>query len=375
LVVILLIGCISIGSTERMGRQKRGVISGGSGGQGVFPVIPGIEFLGIGLDLNYLPPEAPKISLFQYSFNKGNQYQFQSEGTGVSYLNSTNMKYSVPDQVSVQTIASETSSSKLYMNYDQWNKDKQGGWGFSIDALIFSLSLHASTIDNRFQNSQSNLLQYTTAAQLYSISIDDAFLRNSFTSTGRAAMLAAADYPFSAIPDGYMTFIQKYGTHYIQGVTLGASIEVSSEYNNLQSGSEYGLNISVSISFGGFFIPISFDIDTEFRHYDSSRQYRTESITSLKVVGGLPDVGNFNSLMAASSPDQIARTRQMVQDWKQTMAINPGAINFNIKPMSNLFTSADASNSMNQAISCYYDNTCYSKYLKNAIKTYQPVAI
>jgi len=63
-------------------------------------------------------------------------------------------------------------------------------------------------------------------------------------------MLAATQYSYSVLPDGYMSFLEKYGTHYISEATFGAEIAIDSyfqaKYQNDTNDFVFNLHIGIA---------------------------------------------------------------------------------------------------------------------------------
>jgi hypothetical protein len=63
-------------------------------------------------------------------------------------------------------------------------------------------------------------------------------------------MQTATQYSYSVLPEAYMNFVEKYGTHYISEATFGAEMSLESffqaKYTNDTSDFVFNLHISIA---------------------------------------------------------------------------------------------------------------------------------
>lgn len=133
------------------------------------PPIAGISLLGVGMDLHYDPFVAPRESMFNFTYNFGNSYQFFLNQSSLpdQNLDVSMMHYKVPDYVLVSTIGTETTYSNVFSNYQQVQNYNSNSWGFSL-SIPFLLSLSVSNNDIQTFMSQDNLVMVTKRAKLLS---------------------------------------------------------------------------------------------------------------------------------------------------------------------------------------------------------------
>lgn len=97
----------------------------------------------------------------------------------------------------------------------------------------------------------------------------------------------------------------------------------------------------------GVSIPIaSLSLDFDFGIYIKRQQFRAESISGMKVTGGIPDRHDLSGILAASTPQEVVNTKNMLELWKQTIAANPVAFSYIVSPVSDLFTDSRAREGM-----------------------------
>lgn len=153
--------------------------------------------------------------------------------------------------------------------------------------------------------------------------IDDLFIQNAIT------------YLESSDSDSHYQFLQGYGTHYVQQITMGSRLSVmnsltKSAMENLQL---QGVSVTVAAqaSFMGFYAGYNTSVSTQST-YISSYQSASSSF-EVSTIGSVPPSGG-NSIA-----------------WAQQAVTNPMPIKYSLTPLNQLFASPTVKAAMKAASS------------------------
>lgn len=113
--------------------------------------------------------------------------------------------------MSVRYIAEETREEKIFTSFDEFLKDKSKTFSKNINALFVSISIKNRNIEKNLKEDGNVMVVLNNDVKLFELSISLNELRGAIVPKARAAMLRAVKYPYSAMPDGYIAFLETFG--------------------------------------------------------------------------------------------------------------------------------------------------------------------
>jgi len=331
--------------------------------------IPGWKFLGVGLDLRYDLFEAARPRLVNFTWSKvatkKNLYEYVSKNEVLkSAWGCSSKQYKIPDEISVRTIDRINEVNKTFNKLSEFQKSKTDGFDKSASILfgLIKFSIKMRFAESVFSSSDTGLFEYYYNAELFEVSLDVSKVK--VPSAMKADMDAAVLYPFDVIPDAYIQFLEKYGTHFCKSVVVGASATLQSSFQKNVAGQNTNFFFNVGVSFAGML-----SVDVSVKTIQESKSNLTQSNNNIEVTGGVPTMANFVGLMIAQNATQIQNTITMIDKWRKSVPENPVPVplGYKFEPISSLFKGFKAQAYVTQALACYYDTACYRSYLARSL--------
>jgi len=287
------------------------------------PIIPGCDFLGWGFDANYRDTFfALKPALFNYSYNdnpKGSEKTYKYPLDTVTYA--------VPDQVFVRTVGKTVTNSYLFESTKQ--KRLTIDLDLSIKAttkqLEGSLKLQFNYVDSSEKNKR---ISYNLAeTQLFQLYLGKRYLRFEMSE----AMKDIAGKTYSTSPQDFEIFLARYGTHFVDSVTLGGSCAQNTVVEGKNDTNWIKLGVSLAGKFeGATGTKIEGSLGLELSIEDIYAQKETTSTST--IYGGDPKFTDF--VLATGNPEAA---KVLYESWKATLIENPVGVRFRLVEIWQLF--------------------------------------
>lgn len=290
---------------------------------------PNIHFLELGYNIffgNPLPAAGtivdPGFGQSIFKLKKSSTTDSSSDFSDSTYLEPEGVMIIAGNDCSIQSSATELSSMQAYASMLSQSCTVTSGAAFGS----FSASFSAST---EYQNIQQTLSQSESAAYAMSgvCTVYEAIVQNQ-SPLSQQFMEDAMNLDPSDLTT-YYSFFQKYGTHYITELTMGAEVSMISTFTSsaLQTFQSTKTDVETSAR-ASFFV--SFGIteatsqdDSEASDFASNASY--SDLTTLACTP--PSDGN---------PDS----------WFSSIA-NPLPISYTLSSIADVFTSSNFGNSSN----------------------------
>jgi len=279
-------------------------------------VIPGMDFLGSGFDARQFDTfHCLMPQFFMWSFNDNprgyeNLYRYPLDF----------VSYAVPDQVAVRTLSK--TSTKAY-TFD------------STADQITQLYLQAGVTGNfpnisgQFQISYNNIKEGTQDAhisqQLLTYELYQLYVAQRYTNPSLTNAIQQLDLTnFQNSPNLYYDFVNGWGTHYIDSITVGGSISQSTKMTNVNSTQYQAIQVALQGKFTGSIGSIQGNLSLS----DTSLQTTiNEQLTSdAETYGGAVDFTNF----AISGGVDYNAVAALFQSWKETIMANPIMVRYRL---------------------------------------------
>lgn len=212
------------------------------------------------------------------------------EGDGLIDIFNTN---------TTQITMASGSSIEEYANAMSVNANLSGNLGSFSGSVETNF---ASSTRGKLQNSYATMQMETFKRKIQIIDTDRTLLQ------GYLSAQALADINNPNVSAAVL--IDKYGSHVVTGMYLGARLDYSMVTDMSAFESSQSIDVAVEASFNGLFSSASLGVDTSFE--DELSQFEEHSSTTLRVYGGASEYtlgglteGNYTEWLSSIEDNQV----------------------------------------------------------------------
>lgn len=305
-------------------------------------VISGATAIGYGFNaLGQYGPSSLTQQVFAQTFNDNKTYTDPN----------TNITYSVPDNVSVQSYSPMSGSTQVFSSqYDlQTYFSEQAGLSGSYGGFSGQISVAYS---NALQEWGSVFYALTNAWvaswECQVISETTAELTSNFQS-----VFSGLPSAFNATTqDQFFEFFYTYGTHFVSGVGVGGYFCYYEAVNNSGSYSQTTVSANVSLEYNAVFATASGQSQTDWNQLGQS--WVNNRIVTVSALGGSPES------LEALNPTFGTNAQSAYNSWLSTIAKNPSEVQFYLTGWDVLCApGSDQQTALQQALSAYMNLNIY----------------
>jgi len=290
------------------------------------PIIPGCDFLGWGFDAFYRDTFfALKPQMFNFSYNDNPK---GSEKTYRYPLDKTT--YAVPDQVYVRTVAKTVTNSYVFSSTDlmRMTIDLTLGIKLSTSQITGSLALTFGYVSS--QEEDTNIVRSLAETQLFQLYLGRHYLTWDF----QVAQAALDGLTYSANKNTFQIFLATYGTHFVDSITLGGSLEQRTTVTESNNTEMLYLTVAINGQFQGS-TGTNIQGSIGFGLTDANIRVATETTSMSIIYGGDPKFTDF-----VLNPDP-ASAKELYESWKATLMDNPVGVRYRLVDIWELFSDTD----------------------------------
>jgi len=295
-----------------------------------------LTFLGWGFDAFYRDTFfALKPELFNYSYN----YNPQGSPKTYKYPLDT-VTYAVPDQVFVRTIAKTVTNSYIFTDTVQMRQtiDLTLGVTASISQFSGDLKLAFGYVDA--SQTDTRIVRTLAETQLWQLYLGTQYFQYQF----QVDMEAITGLAYASNKNAFQLFLARHGTHYVDSITLGGSVEQRTTVTDSNDTQLLYLTVAVNGQFqqaSGTSISGSIG----FNYANTVVQLQTETTAMSILYGGDPKFTDF--VLAASDPDSA---KELYESWKSTLLENPVGVRYRLVDIWTLFPDAQSQQEVCSAV-------------------------
>jgi len=283
----------------------------------VLPVIFGMDFLGWGFDATYRDTFfALKPQLFRYTYNDNPQ------GKEKSYRYPTDTQtYAVPDQVFVRTVAKTDTFTYLFTSTSQRRT-----------TLDLRLAITASTqqingeIDFGLNTVSESDVNQRIVSNFAETGLFQLYLSTKILSADFLSDLNGLAATYTLDPESYNLFLAKWGTHYVDSVVIGGSI--NQETTITVTNDTDAMTITAALR--GQFEQASgtgpkVNLDLTLAYQTATSYVQTSTFSSAEIYGGDPEFTDF-----VLTGGDVDATKLLFESWKASLITNPITIRYRL---------------------------------------------
>jgi len=291
----------------------------------------GLDFLGWGFDSTYRDEFfALKPQLFLFTYNtSARTYRYPTSTT----------TYRVPDQVFVRTVGKTSTEAYLFTNSEQElmtldlrlnlqvNDDQYDvQFGFTLDYI-------KSSVTNK------RIIMNLAETSLFQLYLADRVLDPQFLSD-----VQQLPPTYSQDPSSYQLFLSRYGTHFVDSVVIGGSVQqrtvVTTENDTEALMFQVALNGQFQSATG---TKVNGDLTLDFKQVSTVVQ--TETTSTSEIYGGDAEFTDF--VLSVGDPDAA---KLLFESWKSTLVTNPVTIRYRLVELWTLFSSSQTRQEICKAV-------------------------
>lgn len=275
----------------------------------------GLDFLGWGFDAQYRDPFfALKPQLFRFTWNDNPQ----SKEKTYRYPTDTET-YAVPDQVFVRTVAKTNTYTYVFTSTEDKRRtiDLKLNIKASTKQIEGELEFGLNIVNKEEVNKR--IVSNFAETGLYQLYLSTKILRQEMLDD---LQNLAATYELD--PESYHLFLAKYGTHYVDSVIVGGSVQQETIVQLEQSSDV--LTIAAAIR-GKFESASGTKIEGSigFGYEEAVSKVTATTTSSSEIFGGDAEFTDF--VLTAGDPDA---TKLLFESWKSSLVTNPITIRYRL---------------------------------------------
>jgi len=312
-------------------------------------IIPGLDLLGWGIDLRLSTDPELGIKVPFYAFNEYGNSDDMLLGVNVwTYPLQPKVMYRYPDNVGVRNVA--YTETETYVLKSEQNK---------TSLLKLDVGIQG---------------QYQTAGSLFDGDIELGYQKTSLSTNEFYVIanriyygifqLVAGEPSINAIVQEAMnslellinneaellSFIDRFGTHYIDSVLVGGSLSLETIVNRSISTSEDHLGVFATISFNNMFGIDKGNASLDLNFNKDYISFQQSTTTTLSTKGGSYSLANFFS-------GSHFNPYETLEEWVGNLIHNAVPIKIRCKEISWLFPDEKLRIAMRSAIQDYLNGT------------------
>ncbi len=300
--------------------------------------IPGADYLGCGFNINgKFDSSSATFQLFQQSYSKQQTYTHPS--TKITYL--------MPDNVALIPNSSTQGAIHVFQTKQEFQKFFAGK---------ASLQMSEGLLSGEFNTAYSQTLN-TSNSYYYCLCEnestgwelrmqDESFrvLSETFTEDPGVKNLPST---FTAQnQEQFFEVFRKFGTHFISRVVLGGSMRYYVAVNKAYSSQSNEISANLTLEYNALFFKTKDEAEADWKTID--QEWTQSRFSQIQSKGG------DDSMLNTLSPTRPNSYGNFYAQWLNSLMSNPCIINFQLRPLSQLFPS-DRVAAVNQAI-WHYNN-------------------
>jgi len=299
------------------------------------------------------PPPIPGASVVGCGFNILGTYSTESITSQIVSLGDPNSStyqyagntYSVPQNASPVDYSHKTGASYLYNTQEQFQGHYAQKSGVSASYGAFS---------GQFNLAYSNTVNSDVACYygIYETDITTWELKVNQTAANWLTSEFVNDPDVQALPttftpenqEQFFAVFRKWGTHYVAQVILGGSLDYYSAVMTSYSSSQTQVKANIELEYKAVFT--SGKATSEVQWAQLGQNWANSRTVMVDATGG------DSTPLKALSPTYGDSDSDIFDTWSDSVAANPSVVEFTLRPMSLLFSGAQAS-AVQQALFAY----------------------
>jgi hypothetical protein len=227
--------------------------------------------------------------------------------------------YAVPDQVYVRTVGKTVTNSYVFTSTDQMRMtiDLTLGVKASISQFEGELKLSFGYVSS--QQTDTRIVRSLAETQLWQLYLGRRYLTRDF----EVAQQALEGLTYTSNKQDFAVFLATYGTHFVDSITLGGSVELRTV---VQSSNDTEL-LYLTIAVNGKMEQASgtkIEGTIGFSFTDAHIRVATETTSMSIIYGG---DAKFTSFTLNPDPDTA---KELFESWKATLLDNPVGVRYRL---------------------------------------------
>jgi hypothetical protein len=298
--------------------------------------IPGVGVLGYGFDaLGSYDVSSVTQEIFTHQTMDAEDWEYQPSG----------ITYQVPDNTSIIPFTTTSGSGQVFSTQQQYQgylaakAGISGSYGGFSGAFNFAYSQTLNTQRSWYYGLYE--AEYTG----WKLGLADqsaSWVSSDFAEDPDVEVLPTTFTP--ANEDLFFAVFRKFGTHFVAQVTLGGALTYYVAVQRSYSSDEQKVEANVSLEYKAVFMSTKATAEAEWQQLGQT--WASSRLVKVDAVGG--SAAALNAL----DPGYGDSDSTEVSSWAQDVMSNPNVTDFELRPLSLLF-SGDRATAVDQAIEAY----------------------
>jgi hypothetical protein len=240
------------------------------------PFIPGYNFIGGGYDAVKDEQTAAQLFTFTKHLNKTWTNPFYPD-----------LRYTVPDTVSLMEDMRAETRKATFMSAQDYTSYRSSEIGISFDFAGFGFSDKTQWVTSKIKDESSFVQMTKESVSLYSLYVSPFMNCSSEFWTNVHKLPAVYDQ------NTYQSFVDIYGTHFVQSATLGGSAAIFSATHSsyAENGTSYTASANAQLLFQS---KLKANLNGLFSKSTYTQDWYTKSSFRFDVVPASPDPSSAN---------------------------------------------------------------------------------
>jgi hypothetical protein len=237
--------------------------------------------------------------------------------------------YAVPRNISVMPDRERNAKTNVFSSREELQKHFSTKASVEASAFGFSGQVDASYAKTTKSTQDYFYALTEMSSRAYTMSLRDASKGKLMLSV--VLEMAALPKEFNAeTEEAFFAFFERYGTHYVEKVSMGARLYFCTAVTKSFASSEKEIELKVKLEYDGTFASSKAESESKWKELDKNWQQNRSATVSTK--------GGDDSILDALVPEVGKWSGDKMKDWNASLEDKPGEVDFTLASIAQIFS-------------------------------------
>ena len=279
----------------------------------------------------------------EYAINALSSALFDLRDSGEEWTAENKITYSKPTNTTITSGYESTGMAKCFSTRKQVEEHFSEQAGLSVKSFGFTGKFDALYSTTRQREDDYSYALYELSNDQWRLTLEDL----STDAIGRGFKRDVDDLPQEFTPENEDTFFslfEKYGTHFVHEVTVGARLYYTLSVLKTFSSDEKQIEANLKLEYKASFLSTEATSHTEWTKL--TKEWTESRIAIVKAMGGTHEILN------AVIPEFDVNHHNVFEIWIKSIPDYPVVTDFKVRPISQIF-SGNKQKAIKEALETY----------------------